>query len=377
METLPAQSQAEAGRNFFSYFRREVTALQDQMEVVEHTSSIGGERADALDHCMAGIARLSGEVQEATRNAPPHDQQIYSEGVKALFAKLAETRIALTPKPKFSFKTSRKNNSAISLEEAAELAKSLRPGHAGDTSTSSAASSQAPTPVPGTNPPLPAPLSSSGQPVPVLEPGTPHRIHKPSFSAHPSITLASHASTHIILPSSASHATSSGSVTSLRSCVIDMSVPTASGRPFAGLTLRDVRDSLVLCGHVSGAIHITGVSGSTLVVACNQFRMHDCTDVDVYLLCKSRPVIEDCKGVRFAPLPDILKLNSDRSVENHWDRVDDFKWLHAEHSPHWSILPDKARVPERVWTEVVPGGPDIALDAILKQTVAVGLAQAA
>jgi len=32
--------------------------------------------------------------------------------------------------------------------------------------------------------------------------------------------------------------------------------------------------------------------------------MHESRDVDVYLLCGSRPIIEDCVGVRFAPLPE-------------------------------------------------------------------------
>ena len=53
---------------------------------------------------------------------------------------------------------------------------------------------------------------------------------------------------------------------------------------------------------------------------------------------------------------------------NQWDQVDDFKWLKAEHSPNWSILADEQRLKEVVWVTVVPGGPGVGLDDILKKT---------
>jgi hypothetical protein len=53
--------------------------------------------------------------------------------------------------------------------------------------------------------------------------------------------------------------------------------------------------------------------------------------------------------------------------ENHWDQVDDFKWLKAEHSPNWSILPEAERLKEEIWTTVVPGGRGMGLDDILKK----------
>ena len=55
------------------------------------------------------------------------------------------------------------------------------------------------------------------------------------------------------------------------------------------------------------------------------------------------------------------------TVRNQWDQVDDFKWLKAEHSPNWSILPSEERLEEEVWTTVVPGGPGVGLEDILKK----------
>jgi hypothetical protein len=109
---------------------------------------------------------------------------------------------------------------------------------------------------------------------------------------------------HIILPSTASHATASGSLTKLNKCIVDMSVPTTHGSLFAGLALKNIKQSLIIAGQVAGAAHITGVENSIIVVASRQVRMHDCKNVDIYLHCASRPIIEDCSNVRFSPIPE-------------------------------------------------------------------------
>jgi hypothetical protein len=61
---------------------------------------------------------------------------------------------------------------------------------------------------------------------------------------------------------------------------------------------------LIIAGQVAGAAHITGVEKSIIAVSSRQVRMHDCKDVDIYLMCSSRPIIEDCNGIRFAPIPE-------------------------------------------------------------------------
>ena len=54
-------------------------------------------------------------------------------------------------------------------------------------------------------------------------------------------------------------------------------------------------------------------------------------------------------------------------IQRQWDQVDDFKWLKADHSPNWSILPDDEKLDEEIWTDVVPGGPGVGLEDILKR----------
>lgn len=69
-------------------------------------------------------------------------------------------------------------------------------------------------------------------------------------------------------------------------------------------------------------------------------RMHECKNCLVCLRCGSRPIIEDCKGIRFTPLPSVFHTTESPrpNSPNMWDQVDDFKWLRAEPSPNWSTL---------------------------------------
>jgi len=56
-----------------------MSALQQQMERLADTALVGGERADATDHCLAGITRLSSEVKDASSYIPAYDQRTYGE----------------------------------------------------------------------------------------------------------------------------------------------------------------------------------------------------------------------------------------------------------------------------------------------------------
>ncbi|KAF2144451.1 uncharacterized protein K452DRAFT_325039 [Aplosporella prunicola CBS 121167] len=386
------QEQSDAGlkERFFRYFQHEVIALQEQIEQLAEKSATGGERTDGVDHCLAGIARLSHEVKDASSYIPAYDQRTYAEAIKALTEKLNTTRASFAPRTKFQFKgratsaiSHHKNPSAISITDAAELAAQQKPkagsggggGGGGSEGASTTESSAFASPAPAT----PAEDETGEEDAFVNRNLTSAQraesiMRQPSFSGTTSVAIAGHSNLHILVPAAASHATSSGSVGNLRHCVVDLSLPAAHGGPFAGLTVKHVKDSLVVCGRVAGPIHITGVRNAVLVVACRQFRMHECANVDVYLHCASRPIIEDCKNIRFAPIPAVYHPPSSSEEPNLWDQVDDFKWLRAEPSPHWSALAPASRVPDPVWRDMVPGGPGLGLDAIL---AAVGVGAAA
>lgn len=238
------------------------------------------------------------------------------QAIKALQDRLTETRATVEPRPKFSFKT-KKNQSAISLSDAAELAAQGRRGVPGYRSpgTSSIDSSEGQTPnYPSTPPydpdkqPLQKPeLAPTSVPSIVLGDAEKAEMDQKNstFAATSvsSVTVNDHVGLHIMLPSSGSTSTVPANITSLRHCVVDMSIPTANGKPYASLTIKGVRESLLVCGQVDGPAHITGMENSVVVVSSRQFRMHSCADVDVYLTCSSNPIIEDCTNIRFGRIP--------------------------------------------------------------------------
>ncbi|KAF1988179.1 hypothetical protein K402DRAFT_328947 [Aulographum hederae CBS 113979] len=368
-------TEPESNERFFRHFQNEVTALQEQMDRLINTSASGGERSDAIDHCLAGITRLAQEVNSASSYIPAYDQRTYSAAIKALNDRLSDVRAAIAPKAKFSFKSVPKNASAISLNDAAEIAKQHRIERLGgksgkdDSTTSSMDSSMAVTPTEARSPNLvnsdavaEDDLLSSGDDALMHEVS----VRKPSFSQATNIAISKEKNAHIILPSSASHATTQGALTNLRRCVVDMSVLTARGKPFAGLIVKNVKHSLLICGQVAGPAHITGLHNCIVLINSRQFRMHECTNVDVYLWCGSRPIVEDVKDVRFAPLPEKYLTEDDKTKTNMWQDVDDFKWLKSEQSPNWSVLPENDRLEHSIWTDVVPGGPGQGLEDILK-----------
>ncbi|OJD15402.1 hypothetical protein AJ78_04334 [Emergomyces pasteurianus Ep9510] len=373
---IVSQNKAEVSLKdrFFRYFQHEITALQEQMGRLGDTALIGGERADAIDHCLAGIARLSSEVKDASASIPPYDQRIYADAIKALQDKLAEVRASFAPRSKFSFKTARKNPSAISLADAAEIAAQGRrhiPGYRSNDNSLQSSANQSPisssTPV-SDRLNLAQSLGTAEKAKDLHEENTDNQNNSTSVGAS-SVSVSSHTGLHIVLPTSASHATVPASITSLQHCVVDMSIPTADGRPFAGLAIKGVTESLLLCGQVNGPAHITGVKHSTIVVSCHQFRMHDCLDVDVYLSCSSKPIIEDCGDIRFGKIPEFYAPKSlDGPQANFWDQAQDFKWIKVEQSPNWRIINESERVPEDIWVNVVPGGPGVSVDTILKAT---------
>lgn len=58
---------------------------------------------------------------------------------------------------------------------------------------------------------------------------------------------------------------------------------------------------------------------------------------------------------------------ADKSTENQWDQVDDFKWLKTTQSPNWTTLSEAQRLDEEVWTKIVPGKPGVSVEGILSK----------
>jgi hypothetical protein len=340
--------------------------LQDLIDELPSIANVGGERQEAIDHILASIAKLQNEVADAADYTPSYDRKQYSETIKTLQDKLNETITRITPKSKFQFRRPKTNHVDMG---APENDPRLSPGSLSRTKHDSTVTTGMASPPPmkeDTLSELPSKETYKNYNEEMERPSA-SSLRKPSFSAAKNIGISNHSNLHIILPSSASRATSSGSLTDLKGCIIDMSIPTTEGSAFPGLAIKNVSKSLIVGGRVNGAVHITGVSDSTIVVVARQVRIHECSNVDIYLHCGSHPIIEDCSGMRFAPLPAPYRTEAEEPDENQWDQVDDFKWLKAGHSPNWTTLSENERLSDDLWKDVVPGQPGVSVEEALKK----------
>ncbi|EAT80534.2 hypothetical protein SNOG_12122 [Parastagonospora nodorum SN15] len=269
---------------------------------------------------------------------------------KGLAEQLQTARNSFNPPKKFSFKA-RKNAPASSTAGATESSKLA-------TSTTADASNSASLRVskPNENAKQPVPTEHTEDIADGIQDGP--GVRRPSLSQATKVTITNHHNLHLKLPAAASHATSSGTISNLSRCVIDLSAAT-SNAPFSALYLKNIKDSVIICGQVAGAVHITDVENSVLVVPTRQFRMHGSKKVDIYLHSASRPIIEDCENVRFAPMPDMFASPATLQSANHWSEIDDFKWLKVEASPNFSLLAESERVSEEVWRDKVVDSEDL------------------
>lgn len=132
------------------------------------------------------------------------------------------------------------------------------------------------------------------------------------------------------------------SLCNLNSCDIYL-----KGR-FRALFVHNIRNSRVFVGPVLGSILIEDVEKCVFMLASHQIRIHEAKATDFYLRLRSRPIIEDCKGLRFGPYKlfyeGIKEELGDSGLEEdtgNWANVDDFRWLKSVHSPNWRLLEEK------------------------------------
>ena len=118
--------------------------------------------------------------------------------------------------------------------------------------------------------------------------------------------------------------------------------------------MRAVRaDALTRCvlvtGPIAGSLLLHGATDSVIVAAARQFRLHTSKNCDFFIRARSRPIIEHCTAVRFAPYPlapdaalaaDLAAAELDYRMTSAdlWRSVDDFGWLRAQKSPNWGVM---------------------------------------
>jgi len=121
------------------------------------------------------------------------------------------------------------------------------------------------------------------------------------------------------------------------------------------LRILDAEESIFYLGPVTGSLFIARCNNSVFYAACQQIRIHATTCSDFYLYVQSRPTIENCNRLRFAPYaftyPNyeeyFRKCGFDieaNSSKNKWSEVQDFDWPARPNSPHWSVIPERERI---------------------------------
>ncbi|EFR03049.1 hypothetical protein MGYG_06047 [Nannizzia gypsea CBS 118893] len=367
---------------FFHYFQEEVARIGERISSLHTTPTVAGEQVSAADYCLADISRLSDEVKNASTYIPSYDQRVYAVAIKSLQEKFADAKEAIAPRKRFAFKRSRQNTPIKNTTD--EIMQDIV----------SAPSTPAPNtgPEPNTQTTQAEPKSSNTNMEPdaamavdggdegkqaeeeaAKEGEEQQQEEKEEEEEQPAnapvISYNQIQDSYIILPDSAPVQNISLSLQGIQQSVIDMSSIPETGRSFSTCLLRDACDSLLICGKVDGPAYISDVIDSVVVVTCHQFRMHQCSNVIVYLSCATNPIIEGCMDIKFSPLPEAFRQSGQNGKKaDKWSSVEDFNWLRPEPSPNWSVLKDEYTVDNRVWGRILGDKQRMMLRRVLEVT---------
>ena len=116
------------------------------------------------------------------------------------------------------------------------------------------------------------------------------------------------------------------------------------------LHMTHLENCTFLGGPVQTSIYMDDCNHCTLSLACQQLRAHNSVNTIFNLHVTSKGIIEDCDHIQVAPynisgLSDQFEKLGLRQDINHWDQLDDFKWLATDTaSPHWTIVSAKETI---------------------------------
>lgn len=301
-EAKESQSVAEEkGEYFFSTFAAERASIEELL-----SGCSGADRAvltQSLEEVTARTVQLQKFLNDSMLFLTQYDLRQAQAALQKLQTSLAETREQGLPKKKFAFRARSKA-----------------------TDTASAPVSDTPSPDAGT------PADSGSTKVD----GAAAAPEQCGFSDMDSVCLTKTAEEiqkrDVLL-------------THLTNCKVRL-----LGSP-STLHLKHIDSCEILCGPVSSSVFVDHCRNSTLAIPCQQLRTHNTTDTQVYLHVTSRAIIEDCRGVSFAPFSwSYPSLEEDFTVSgldqnrNNWSQVDDFNWLAAgTPSPNWTVIPEADR----------------------------------
>lgn len=344
--------------------QQQITALEQQILEFKNSTAGEAERARAIDGCLAGIARVSNAIKDASPFLAAYDQRNYSNSIKTLSERLQEARSSFAPKRKFAFKNKQQAAPSDSKEQdfRPDIGNSL-PAVTDKVITRNDTSNQLTAESDGVN--------AQGQSPEKLQGSI---LSKPAIpSSDGTFTITDRCSEYIKEGKTAALPTGplSASITTIKNCIINIAPPkNTQSPPFAKIHIYGGHQSLFICGSVRGSAFLSNCAKCIIVTTCGQLRLHNSTDCVVYLHCASKPVIEGCTRTKFAPLPGPFVVNNVQS-QNLWNQVEDFMWLRPEPSPNWRVLTDEETISDELWQQAANGTHGIEiLGDVLKVTQA-------
>ncbi|KAF9538788.1 hypothetical protein EC957_006210 [Mortierella hygrophila] len=266
----------------------------------------------SIEVALAGLDKVpKDELQANIDSIVQRINALEKTAIKSMSEKLAQLRVRLVPKAKFSFK-SRKTA--------------------------------------GTTPPPASTLKPAASPKPT---GSTPTIDQSQF-----LKFEDRTGEHLFIGSLSVSETESRTakdvaLTNLTDCTINL----VHDIPLSAIHVKNLKRCTLVFPPVSGSILLHDCEGCTLIGACHQSRMHTSTNMNIYIHVTSEPIIEDCTDMRFAPYGQILPSDElDRLFEaaqlnqevNLYDKVKDFNWLRQQQSPNWRLLEDSELQPEIV-----------------------------
>ena len=281
--------------------------LSDLIESLTNTALEPASKTAIVEDCQRGLSDLSKQIQDNANIIPAHDLRMYSkvrrmlyrlhmnidsscEVIQGLTEKFERVRRDSGPKRRFQFKSaSIKVKNDVSMKG---LAHSTIPADISDTpQTQSLERSD----VPG--------VGGHGS-----DPGN-SEAALPKCPAIAGKGLQIQSLYDEFYVTAAQDLESTMMIRDVHRSLIDVSLATTERMSLSTLAISDVSYSLLLCGTIAGAAHVTGLRGTTVVLHSGQLRAHNCIDCAFYLVCSSRPIIEHCKDLRFGPIPSSLVSN--------------------------------------------------------------------
>ncbi|XP_041469025.1 tubulin-specific chaperone C-like [Lytechinus variegatus] len=289
----------ESAEYFAKTFNAERSSIEERLATANNVGK--PKLRDFFDDITEAAEKLLKYMTDMTQFLPAYDIQSAQQSLGKLFESINERRDELLPKKKFAFKVRKRGDGQATKQQQTQKI--------GLDDVDASKSS------------------------PIIT------VNAVGFSNRTSESLS--------LPAEEIHQ-KDVNLSNLSSCTIKL-----PGSPSA-LQISNLSDCKVFCGPIPGSVFADKCIDSTLVLACQQLRVHNSRDSKFYLHVTSRAIIEDTNSVLYAPYNwayDTLEKDYEESgldkSKNSWNDVDDFNWLaHDKHSPNWGLIPDNERVQE-------------------------------